>query len=105
MVRNGELLLLDGSEVLARCALKQGDEPATDGENIVKAIVQEHYGSAKDVLEFRETEQPTAKDDEVLLRVHAASIHAGDCLVMQGLPKVMRPVFGLRRPKHPVPGA
>jgi NADPH:quinone reductase-like Zn-dependent oxidoreductase len=70
----------------------------------VKAIVQEHYGSAKDVLDFRETDQPTAKDDEVLVRVHAASIHAGDCLVMQGLPKMMRPVFGLRRPKHPIPG-
>ena len=70
----------------------------------MKAIVQEHYGSARDVLEFRETDRPAAKDDEVLVRVHAASIHAGDCLVMQGLPKVMRPVFGLRRPKYPIPG-
>jgi NADPH:quinone reductase-like Zn-dependent oxidoreductase len=70
----------------------------------MKAIVQDHYGSAEDVLELQETDKPTAKADEVLVRVHAASIHAGDCLVMQGLPKVMRPVFGLRRPKYRIPG-
>ena len=73
-------------------------------ESTVKAIVQDHYGSAKDVLEFQETDQPVVKDEEVLVRVHAASIHIGDCLVMQGLPKVMRPVFGLRRPKYRIPG-
>ena len=70
----------------------------------MKAIVQDHYGSAKDVLEVQETDRPTVEVDEVLVRVHAASIHIGDCLVMQGLPKVMRPVFGLRRPKYRIPG-
>ena len=70
----------------------------------MKAIVQDHYGSAKDVLEVQETDRPTVEVDEVLVRVHAASIHIGDCLVMQGLPKVMRPVFGLRRPKYRTPG-
>jgi NADPH:quinone reductase-like Zn-dependent oxidoreductase len=70
----------------------------------MKAIVQDQYGSAKDVLEFQETDKPTVKSDEVLVRVHAASIHAGDGLVMQGLPKMMRPVFGLRRPKYRIPG-
>jgi NADPH:quinone reductase-like Zn-dependent oxidoreductase len=73
-------------------------------ENLMKAIVQDTYGSAKDVLELQEVDKPAVKDDEVLVRVHAASIHIGDCLVMQGLPKVMRPVFGLRRPKHRIPG-
>lgn len=70
----------------------------------MRAIVQDHYGAAKDVLELQETDKPTIKPDEVLVRVHAASIHAGDCLVMQGLPKMMRPVFGLRRPKYRIPG-
>lgn len=70
----------------------------------MKAIVQERYGSATDVLELKEVGKPTIKAGEVLVRVHAASIHAGDCLIMQGLPKMMRPVFGLRRPKEPIPG-
>ena len=40
----------------------------------MKAIVQEKYGSA-DVLELREIDRPTAGDDEVLVRVRAASLH------------------------------
>lgn len=70
----------------------------------MKAIMQSRYGPAQDVLEFQETSRPVITADEVLVRVHAASIHVGDCLVMQGLPKVMRPAWGLRRPKHPIPG-
>jgi NADPH:quinone reductase-like Zn-dependent oxidoreductase len=70
----------------------------------MKAIIQNRYGPADDVLAFQETSRPVATDDGVLLRVHAASIHVGDCLVMQGLPKMMRPVYGLRRPKYPIPG-
>lgn len=70
----------------------------------MKAIVQERYGSAMDVLKLQEVDKPTIKAGEVLVRVHAASIHVGDCFVMQGLPKMMRPVFGLRRPKERIPG-
>ncbi len=44
------------------------------------------------------------KDDEVLVRVHAASIHIGDLIVMRGVPYVMRMVTGLRKPKNRVPG-
>jgi NADPH:quinone reductase-like Zn-dependent oxidoreductase len=70
----------------------------------MKAIIQNRYGPAEDVLRFQETSRPVPTDDGVLVRVHAASIHVGDCLVMQGLPKVMRPAWGLRRPKHRIPG-
>ena len=70
----------------------------------MKAIIQNRYGPAEDVLGFKETSRPVPTDDGVLVRVHAASIHVGDCLVMQGLPKVMRPAWGLRRPKHRIPG-
>jgi len=70
----------------------------------MKAIIQNRYGPAEEVLEFHETSRPVTTDDEVLLRIQAASIHVGDCLVMQGLPKVMRSAWGLRRPKHPIPG-
>ena len=70
----------------------------------MKAIVQERYGSATDVLDLQEVDTPAIEAGEVLVRVHAASIHVGDCFVMQGVPKMMRPVFGLRRPKHRIPG-
>ena len=70
----------------------------------MKAIVQDRYGST-DVLELREIERPTASDDEVLVRVHAASVHADVWHAMRGIPYVLRIMgSGVRRPKHHVPG-
>jgi NADPH:quinone reductase-like Zn-dependent oxidoreductase len=70
----------------------------------MKAIVQDRYGSA-DVLDLREIERPTAKDDEVLVRVHASSIHADVWHAMRGIPYVLRFMgSGVRAPKHRVPG-
>jgi len=69
----------------------------------MKAIVQYEFGSA-DVLELREIDRPVVNDDEVLLGVHAAGVHAGDWLMMQGVPYIARPGFGLRKPKNDVPG-
>jgi len=69
----------------------------------MQAIVQDKYGSAE-VLEPQDIDRPEIADDEVLVRVHAASIHVGDWVVMTGVPYVMRMATGLRRPKHRVPG-
>jgi NADPH:quinone reductase-like Zn-dependent oxidoreductase len=69
----------------------------------MKAIVQDHYGS-EDSLEFGEVDRPRIGDAEVLLRVHAASVHVGDWMLMTGVPLFMRLATGLRRPKNPVPG-
>jgi NADPH:quinone reductase-like Zn-dependent oxidoreductase len=69
----------------------------------MKAIVQDKYGSAE-VLEARDIDRPEIADDEVLVRVHAASIHVGDWILMTGSPFVMRLATGLRKPKNPVPG-
>ena len=69
----------------------------------MQAIVQNRYGSAE-VLEALDIDLPQIADDEVLVRVHAASIHVGDWVVMTGVPYVMRMATGLRRPKHRVPG-
>ncbi len=72
----------------------------------MKAIVQDQYGGP-DVLEFRDIDQPVPKDNEVLIRVHAAGLHRGDWHVMTGLPYLIRivvPTLGLRKPKVPVRG-
>ncbi len=69
----------------------------------MKAIVQDKYGST-DVLVLQEIDKPVVKDDEVLVRVHAASIHIGDSHGIRGVPYVMRPVFSLARGKNRVPG-
>ena len=69
----------------------------------MQAIVQDRYGSF-DVLEARTIARPAIADDEVLVRVHAASVHVGDWILMTGSPPIMRMATGLRRPKNPVPG-
>ena len=70
----------------------------------MKAIVQNGYGSA-DVLELREIDTPAPKDDQVLVRVHATSLHPDVWHAMRGVPYVLR-IMGsrLRTPKNPVPG-
>jgi NADPH:quinone reductase-like Zn-dependent oxidoreductase len=70
----------------------------------MKAIVQNRYGSA-DVLELREIDEPVAGDDQMLVRVRAASVHADVWHVMRGVPYVLRIMgAGLRTPKNLVPG-
>jgi NADPH:quinone reductase-like Zn-dependent oxidoreductase len=69
----------------------------------MQAIVQDNYGSAE-VLEAEDVDRPQIADDEVLVRVHAASIHVGDWVLMTGVPYVMRLGTGLSKPKNRVPG-
>ncbi len=64
----------------------------------MKAVVQVGYGSA-DVLEFKEIDRPVAADDEVLVRVHAASLAAGDYFGMRGVPFPIRMYVGFPKPK------
>ena len=70
----------------------------------MRALFQEVYGEPEAVLSVREVDRPELPEDGVLVRVHAASIHIGDCHVIRGVPKSMRAVFGLRRPRNPIPG-
>jgi NADPH:quinone reductase-like Zn-dependent oxidoreductase len=69
----------------------------------MKAITQDRYGTM-DVLQMRDVDQPQIGAGDVLVRVHAASVHVGDWIVMTGSPFVMRFVTGLRAPKQPIPG-
>ncbi len=70
----------------------------------MKAIVQDRYGPAE-VLRLADTEQPTAGDNEVLLRVHAVGMEPGIWHLMTGLPYLVRIMgYGFSRPKTRVPG-
>ena len=71
--------------------------------NTMRAIVHHAYGSP-DVLEFTEIDKPVPDDDQVLVRVRAASVNAYDWHLMRGLPYVVRMSEGRRRPKRTVPG-
>jgi NADPH:quinone reductase-like Zn-dependent oxidoreductase len=71
----------------------------------MKAIVQEQYGSPYDVLNLKDIDMPVLKDDEVLVRVRAASVHPDVWHVVRGLPYVLRLMgAGLLRPKNRIPG-
>jgi NADPH:quinone reductase-like Zn-dependent oxidoreductase len=70
----------------------------------MRAIAQEAYGDAE-VLRPAERPLPRAlRDDEVLVRVHAAGLDRGTWHLMTGTPYAVRLVMGLRRPKQPIPG-
>ena len=69
----------------------------------MRAIVHDKYGSF-DVLGLRDIDKPLVNDDEVLVRVHAAGLHVGDCFSVRGAPLPMRIVTGLLKPKYGVPG-
>jgi NADPH:quinone reductase-like Zn-dependent oxidoreductase len=70
----------------------------------MRALVQQEYGEPTAVLSVGEIPRPDASGGEVLVRVRAMSVNIGDCHVIRGVPRAMRPVFGLRRPRNPVPG-
>jgi NADPH:quinone reductase-like Zn-dependent oxidoreductase len=65
----------------------------------MKAIVATGYGPPDEVLEIRRLSPPVVGDDEVLVSVHAAGIHAGDWLQLSGRPYVFRLSTGLPKPR------
>ncbi|MCK5639936.1 MAG: NAD(P)-dependent alcohol dehydrogenase [Gammaproteobacteria bacterium] len=64
----------------------------------MKAIVFTKYGLADD-LQFNDVEKPAPEDNEILIKVHAASINSWDWELLNGTPFVNRMMFGLFRPK------
>lgn len=69
----------------------------------MKAIVQTGYGSP-DVLELKEIDMPAVKENDVLVRVQAAAVNAGDYFSMRGSPWLVRMTVGFPKPKDYVPG-
>jgi len=70
----------------------------------MKAAIRLKYGSP-DVVSVEERETPTPKDNEVLIRVYAASVNRSDLHVLTGRPLLMRLFTGLFKPKLTVTGS
>ncbi len=70
----------------------------------MKAIVFTKYGPP-DVLQLKEVEKPTPRDNEVLIRVHAASLNDWDWCALRGTPFLNRLIFGLLKPKKQILGS
>ena len=71
---------------------------------LMKTIAFTKYGSP-DFLELKEIDTPTPNDDEVLIKVHAASINSWDYELLRGKPFGNRVMFGLLKPKIKTLGA
>ena len=70
----------------------------------MKAILFTEYGSP-DILQFKDVEKPVPGDNEVLIKVYAASANPLDWHSMRGAPIVARLEFGLQKPRDPRLGA
>jgi NADPH:quinone reductase-like Zn-dependent oxidoreductase len=66
----------------------------------VQAAIRERYGSA-DVVELRDIDRPVPKDDEILVRVRAASVNRADLDGLKPRPGFLRLFMGVRRPRNP----
>lgn len=69
----------------------------------MKAVVYTEYGGP-DVLKVKEVEQPVPKDNEVLIKVHAASVNSWDWELLRGKPFIAR-LGGVLKPKYKILGA
>ena len=78
-------------------------EATRDTHMRMQAVVAPRYGSP-DVLTLTEVPRPQPAPDEVLIEVVAVSVHAGTWHLLRADPFLVRLMFGLTKPKHPILG-
>jgi NADPH:quinone reductase-like Zn-dependent oxidoreductase len=69
----------------------------------MKAIVCTKYGPP-DVLQHKEVEKPTPKDDEVLIKIFATTVNRTDCALIRAEPFISRFFTGIFKPRKSIPG-
>lgn len=98
------VFMLVGITLLALALTLSYDSPCgpapvlPDNEKLMKAVVYRCYGSP-DVLKIEDIEKPTVADDQVLVKVRAASVNPLDWHYMRGSPYIMRLGSGIGRPR------
>ena len=97
------VLLLSVGLVLSRNAPCGAMPPLSGKGPFMKAVVYRCYGPPE-VLKLENVRKPTPADDEVLVRVHAASVNPLDWHYMRGTPYLMRMESGLGAPEDPTMG-
>lgn len=70
----------------------------------MKAFTFYRYGNPESVLKLNEVPKPTHSENEILLKVKAAAINDYDWSLVRGKPFLYRLMFGLVKPKKPIPG-
>ncbi len=70
----------------------------------MRAVVCTKYGPPE-VLQLKEVEKPIPRDNEVLIRIHAATVALSDLMTRKGAPFLVRFFTSLIVPKNPIPGA
>src|SRR5437868_13421776 len=95
------ILILIGGFAIYAWATGARQMPIETGEPHMKAVVYTDYGSP-DVIQLRDIKKPVPNDNQVLIRVRAASINPLDWHFMEGTPYIRRALgVGLRKPQDP----
>jgi len=76
----------------------------------MKAVVYKKYGPP-DVLQLKEVEKPTPKENEVLVKIHATTVHVGDTILRKGkhpdsklFTVMLHMTLGIRKPRRNILG-
>jgi NADPH:quinone reductase-like Zn-dependent oxidoreductase len=87
-----------------RIAMSDRKNNLEASEQTMKAVICKKYGSP-DALQLMNTEKPRPKDNEVLIRIQAASLNAYDWHLLRASPFFTRFSAGLFKPRNRIPGA
>ncbi|NOQ73110.1 MAG: zinc-binding dehydrogenase [Crocinitomix sp.] len=69
----------------------------------MKAAICTSYGKPE-VLQLKNVEKPTPKDDQILLKIYSSSVTSGDARIRRADPYIIRLIFGFKRPRKSILG-